>query len=227
MLGCITHSNRYQVEPPDGTAPNLPQHVARLTSEHTSIDGREFRLTLSAFGSRLTYLKITNLTCSDFDWPYPEGKSSEKSPSLVHAFITLTDQMIPGASKIFHLCPVLETLVVGADLLTSTLLFSDEDAEDVLAVTFTHPLKHLYIASPARSGSFIEEELLTTEEIAGAIDDGALPELQTVTLEVFFNVPKEWRSSDLLLHRKLKKRAGEGVEDSQSRGVRFAVLQPS
>jgi hypothetical protein len=118
-------------------------------------------------------------------------------------------------------------LVVGADLLTSTLLFSDEDAEDILPVTFTHPLKHLYIASPARSGSFIEEELLTTEGIAGAIDDGALPDLQTVTLEVFFNVPKEWKSSDLLLHRKLKQKAEEETDASQGRGVRFAVLQPS
>lgn len=194
-----------QVEPREGTSPNLPWSVTRLTFQHSNLDGRDFRLTLSRLGAPLKYLKICNLTYSDFDWPYPEG-----------------------ASKILHLCPILETLEMGADLLTSTLLFNDEsESDEVLPIAMGHPLKHLYIASPARSGSFIEEELLTTREIAHALDSGALPELRTVTLEVFFSPPKEWKESDLMLHHKLKDMATQRGESTRGKGVLFAVLQAS
>lgn len=87
-----------------------------------------------------------------------------------------------------------------------------------------HQLKHLYISTPARSGSFIREELLETADIAYATGEGALPELRTVTIETFFNVPKEWASGDLLLHRGLKKR-WEHEEDGKRAGVLWAVLQ--
>jgi hypothetical protein len=142
-----------------------------------------------------------NLTYPDFDWPYPEG-----------------------ASKILHLCPKLETLEMGADLLTSNLLYSD-DGEEVLPITLEHPLKHLYIASPARSGGFIEEELLDIRDIASAIGENALPGLHTVTIEVFFSAPKQWKDAELLLHRRLKQRAEDSGEDVRNAGVRFAVLQ--
>ena len=134
--------------------------------------------------------------------------------------------LITGASKILHLCPELDTLIMGADLLTSTLLYSDED-DSVLPITMSHPLKHLYIASPARSGSFIEDELMTNGAVARALSQGALPELRTVTLEVFFKVPKEWEAGDLLLHRTLKERASSRGESGAGWGVRWAVLQPS
>jgi hypothetical protein len=90
-----------------------------------------------------------------------------------------------------------------------------------------HQLRHLYVASPARSGSFLEEELLTTEGIARALRQGALPRLQTVTLEVFFHEPKEWHAPDLLLHRTLKERAVSQGVDERPFGMRWAILQPS
>lgn len=129
-----------------------------------------------------------------------------------------------GASKILHLCPKLETLEIGADLLTLDLLYPDEGTE-ILPVALVHPLRHLYIASPARSGAFLEEELLDTRDIASAVGDDALPKLRLVTLEVFFTAPKEWKAADLLLHRRLKQRAEDNGEDVKDAGIRFAVLQ--
>ncbi|KIW07980.1 uncharacterized protein PV09_01879 [Verruconis gallopava] len=194
------------VQPLDGGTPNLPLKITRLAFQHSSLDGRMFNATLAELGSKLTFLKLYNLTCSDFDWPYPEG-----------------------ASTILHLCRNLNTLEIAVDLLTSNLIFSleIEDDDDVLPIALEHQLKHLYIASPTRTGSFIEEELMNTHDLARAVDKNALPALRTVTIEVFFKAPSEWSTADLLLHRRLKRRARENDENPDAAGVRFAVLQAS
>jgi hypothetical protein len=64
---------RNDVRPLDGGAPNLPRSVTRLTFEHSSLDSSMFRATLTEMGANLTYLRICNLTYSDFSWPYPDG----------------------------------------------------------------------------------------------------------------------------------------------------------
>jgi hypothetical protein len=195
------------VQPLDGGTPNLPRSVTQLTFQHTNLDSGMFLATITELGANLTYFKICNLTYHDFDWPYPEG-----------------------ASKILHLCPKLETLEIGADLLTFNLLYypvTEDNDDEILPIALEHPLKHLYIASPARSGGFIEEELLDTRDLASAIGEEALPGLRIVTIEVFFNAPEEWTTADLLLHRRLRQRTRDNGMDVRDAGVRFAVLQAS
>ena len=187
----------------EGARPNLPWTIHHLSFEHTNISSHGFQLTLQQLGSKLTSLKVTSMTNSHFGWPQDEG-----------------------ASILLHLCPNLNTLTVSADLLTFTFIADDEDTV-LYPVTKTHQLKHLYIATPARSGHYIHDELLETIDIAWAVEEGALPMLRTVTIETYFNAPKEWAMGDLQLHERLKQRAADVGEDAGKAGVRWAVLQPS